>query len=432
MSARSITRQISARVDAPSDSSSRDGDGGDGNGDGEDFPTVHPTVDGGIEITSGTYRQSAVIQTAGVTTPPDGSIPSVGDTVSIFINDEELAVAEVEETGRNGEGLATLTCYTRERQLHQALITESYTDVPPAEVIADAFGAAGVPLISEEPYPFASDFGEIFDDPGGEIFAAALREARQSEEISVTADYNSVPAIKVIESVTRQAGWDWKIARGEAWFGHPGLANLVANDPDSEAPDNLAEQLGDEATPQTWNLRWVLSDMTNPRDQAASFDIIRVVGQPVEYAPDSQIRVTDPIVAEIDVNPSGERPFDGAPRVHLFSSSRIKSQSQANNVAKKTWEAVQRQRSSGKIEVSGDIRLRPLDSCRMLPELSRSDPADFYEIQSVIHRINSSDGFTTEVSVEGYNEDQPPAVRQNPTEPATVVSGQSQDQTSNA
>jgi hypothetical protein len=405
---------VTARIDDPEAVSS------------DEVPAIYPTIDGELMINTGTYQQSAAIQTGGLTTPIDGPIPSVGDTVGVSINDEEVAVAEVGETGRDGEGLVQLICYTRERQLFQNTLTGSYTDAPPADVLVDAFGSAGVPLIAERAYPFAGDFGDIFS-AGGEIIAAALREARQSEEITITADYQQVRAVDVIESVTRQAGWEWKIARGEAWFGHPGLANLVANDPDSEAPDDLAEQLGDAATPQTWNLRWVLSDGTSPQDQAVAFDIIRVVGQAVEYAPDSQIRVTDPIVAEIDVVPESERPFGGSPRVHVFESDRVTDQAQANNVARAMWRKVQEQRSTGTIRTVGDTRLRPLDSCRMLPELSRSDPADFYKIQSVIHRINSSDGFTTEVSVEGYNEASPPDIRTEISD-ATVVSGSSSSQ----
>jgi len=287
-------------------------------------------------------------------------------------------------------------------------------------------------MISEEPYPFAGDFGEIFD-AGGEIIAVALEEARQSEEISVTADYSNVRAIDVIKSVTRQAGWEWKIERGKAWFGHPGLANLVANDPDNEAPDNLAEELGDAATPTTWNLRWVLLDGTSPQDQAAAFDMIRVVGSPRRTETNGVVvEQTTPIVSEIDVVPETERPFDGAPRVHVFESGRIASQSQANNTAREMWRKVQEQRSTGTIRTAGDTRLRPLDSCRMLPELSRSNPADFYKIQSVIHRIDSFDGFTTELSVEGYNEASPPEIRTEITDATVVNSNQPQEQEPNA
>jgi hypothetical protein len=388
---------------------------------------VYPTIDGELEVNTGTYQQSAVVQTGGITQPADGSFPQTGDNIDLRINGDVLLTGAVEESGRDGERLVQLTCYTRERQLFQNTLTGSYTDAPPAEVIKDAFNQTGIEPF-DEAYPFASDFGEIFGDEFGGVYEAALREARQSEEITITADYNDATCVSIIESVSRRAGWQWKVTEdGRGWFGHPGLANLVANDPDSEAPDDLAERLGDAATPTTWNLRWVLSDGTSPQDQAAAFDIIRVVGQAVEYAPDSQIRVTDPIVAEIDVVPESERPFGGNPRVHVFESDRITSQSQANNIARAMWRKVQEQRSTGTIRTVGDTRLRPLDSCRMLPELSRSDPADFYKIQSVIHRINSSDGFTTEVSVEGYNEASPPDIRTEISD-ATVVSGSSSSQ----
>jgi hypothetical protein len=129
-------RSISARVDDPEAI------------DADEVPTVYPTVDGRVEINSGSYQQSAVIQTGGITQPIDGPIPEIGDTVAISINDEELAVAEVEEIGRDGEGLVQLTCFTRERQLFQTSITDNYTDAPPADILADAFGAADVPLIS--------------------------------------------------------------------------------------------------------------------------------------------------------------------------------------------------------------------------------------------------------------------------------------------
>jgi hypothetical protein len=422
-------RSISANVYDPSDESG---------GDADEVPAVYPTVDGGLEINTGTSQQSAVIQTGGITQPIDGPIPDIGDTVAISINDEELAVAEVEEIGRDGEGLVQLTAYTRERQLFQNTLTGNYTDAPPADILADAFGAADVPLISEEPYPFAGDFGDIFD-AGGEIIAAALEEARQSEEISITADYSDATCVGVIESVSRRAGWQWKIERGKAWFGHPGLANLVANDPDNEAPDNLAEELGDAATPTTHNLRWVLSDGTSPQDQAAAFDMIRVVGPPRRTETNGVVvEQVNPIVAEIDVSPAssdgegGGGSFGGQPRVHVFESDRITSQSQANNVVRQMWRKVQEQQSTGTIRTAGDTRLRPLDSCRMLPELSRSDPADFYKIQSVIHRIDSSDAFTTELSVEAYNEASPPDIRTEITDATVVNSNQSQEQEPNA
>jgi len=111
-------RSISARIDDPEAI------------DADEVPAVYPTVDGGVEINTGSDKQSASIQCAGITQPPDGPIPSVGDTVGVSINDEEVAVAEVKETGRDGENLVQLGCFTRERQLFQTSITDSYTDAP--------------------------------------------------------------------------------------------------------------------------------------------------------------------------------------------------------------------------------------------------------------------------------------------------------------
>ena len=360
---------------------------------------VYPVVNGNpaLEVSTGTFDAAAVISCGGITQPPDGDYPEGGDNLDVRIGDEQLYTGTVDESGRDGENLVRMTSFTRERQLHQKTLTRNFENATPGEVIRAGFEEAGIIPFSEA-YPTGEDVREATESQFAE---EQLEEERTGEESLLTIDFDSTPCVIVVQTAALAAQWDWKLtADGRGWYGNPGLANIVANDPDTGEPDDLEESLARQATPTTHNLRWVLSDGTSPQFQEMGFDTIRVVGSPRRTETDGAVVVeNDPIVAEIDVFEGGSD--DSQKRVHLYVDDRITTQAMANNTARKMWINVRRQRSKGTIRVVGDTRLRPLDSCRMLPELSASENGDFYHINSVTHLIDSQ-GFFTDVNVSGY------------------------------
>jgi hypothetical protein len=77
------------------------------------------------------------------------------------------------------------------------------------------------------------------------VALSACSEARQSEGIRMTAEFNRTPCVVAIQQACLTAGWEWKLtADGRGWYGHPGLANTAA-------PSEFFDTVAGRATPRT-------------------------------------------------------------------------------------------------------------------------------------------------------------------------------------
>ena len=379
-------------------------------------PEVYPLLDPGVKLNTGTYQQGSALTVGGITTPIDGPIPEVGQPFITNLSrdgDEASFTHNVDEVGRDGENQVQLVGYGLERNLHQTQITKSFDDATEGEVIRYAADQAGVPAL-----------GQAFPNPDNLApeDATLLRAARQDEP-GITADYNSVPAITVIDEAVRHASWEWRVTNGFLWYGEQAAAVGIEADDVGQGIEQGAEgierQQAIDGAPTTHQLRWILTDDTNPRQQRYPFDLIQVVGQPYEYAPDGQIAITDPIVAEVEVGPEGESGYSGTPRVHKYVDERITTQGQANRTARVLWKELERQAKSGPIKTIGDPRPEPLDRVVMPDSLGGQN----HLVKSVYHTI-TSDGFVTEISIQGQpNTEAIPEIRTTLSTDVVQVSG---------
>ena len=134
--------------------------------------------------------------------------------------------------------------------------------------------------------------------------------------------------------------------------------------------------------------------------------------------------VSDPIIAEIPTGPPGPDGGGGtadgsaaAPRVHTYIDDRVKSQQHANQVARTLWREIERQAAHGMISVVGDPRPLPLDRVNMPESVGGGGN---YGVKSVLHRI-TSEGFISEISVQGAPPSEIPDVSTERTDDAIEV-----------
>jgi hypothetical protein len=213
--------------------------------------------------------------------------------------------------------------------------------------------------------------------------------------------------------------------------------------PEARIPDiqrgaeDIEEAFAVNTAPTTYDLRWILSDGTSPYFQERPFDLIRVIGAlEVISSSGAPQPITAPTIAEIPTGPPGPDGGGGGsgsggsgnggswsttgdtPRVHVYNDDRINSQQQANQVARTLWREIERRAAHGTVAVVGDPRPLPLDRVNM-PESVGGDGN--YGVKSVLHRI-TSEGFISEISVQGALPSEIPDVSTEPTYGAIEVS----------
>jgi hypothetical protein len=396
-------------------------------------PQVYPTLDGEVHINTGTFTEASSVSIGGITQPLDAELPDEGVPFNFVLGRDEGAgepegdglrtrfTPTAEEVGRDGKNVVRIEGYGLERKLRQNTVTRNFDGASPGAVVRHACDVASVPRLNAAyPDPSATDF-----DVG-----VIIRKARQDDEVAITTDYGDVPCINVVDQACRSIGWDWRIVDGILWYGSPGAARNVP--PEARIPDierggeDIEEAFAVNTAPTTYDLRWILSDGTSPYLQERPFDLIRVIGAPVVITSSGVSQpISDPTIAEIPTGPPGPDGGSGgtadgsaAPRVHVFSSDRVKSQQQANQVARTLYREIERRAAHGTVSVVGDPRPLPLDRVNMPESVGGGGN---YGVKSVYHRI-TSEGFVSEISVQGALPDEMPEVRTEPTYDAIEVS----------
>ena len=404
-------------------------------------PRVYPTVEGEVHVNTGTHTEASSVSIGGITQPIDAELPDEGVPFN-FVLGRDAGAGEpegdglrtrftptAEEVGRDGKNIVRIEGYGLERKLRQNTVTRNFDWAPPGEVVRHACDVAGIPRLNA-----------AFPDPSETAFdvGVILRAARQDDDVAIKTSYHAVPAINVIDSACRSIGWDFRIVDGVLWYGSPEAARNVP--PEARIPDiergreDIEEAFAVNTAPTTHDLRWILSDGTSPYLQYRPFDLIRVIGAPVVITSSGVPQpVTDPIIAEIPTGPPGPDGGGGtadgsaaAPRVHVFSSDRIKTQQHANQVARVLWREIERQAAHGTISVVGDPRPLPLDRVNMPESVGGGGN---YGVKSVLHRI-TSEGFVSEISVQGAGPSEIPDVSTERTNDSIEVSDTNQSTSS--
>jgi hypothetical protein len=87
--------------------------------------------------------------------------------------------------------------------------------------------------------------------------------------------------------------------------------------------------------------------------------------------------------------------------VYTYRNLEIQTQAEADAVAKEILNKLRKQQAEGKVTVVGFPEVRPLDTIQM-PDSADQPMGGFrYSVQKVVHKINSSDGFVTDIHVGG-------------------------------
>lgn len=90
----------------------------------------------------------------------------------------------------------------------------------------------------------------------------------------------------------------------------------------------------------------------------------------------------------------------------VYRNMEISTASEADNVRNKIVDKLRKQRASGTITLVGFPELYPNDAVQMPNDESQPMGGERYGVNSVTHRLNSSDGFITKVEVEGLDRNQ--------------------------
>lgn len=100
--------------------------------------------------------------------------------------------------------------------------------------------------------------------------------------------------------------------------------------------------------------------------------------------------------------------------VYTYRNMEIQTQAEADAVAEQIVSKLHEQQATGSVTVVGFPEIRPLDAITM-PQASDSTDTNYnplqpmggtkYSVVKVIHKINSSDGFITEITVGGITKE---------------------------
>jgi hypothetical protein len=248
---------------------------------------------------------------------------------------------------------------------------------------------------------FADDPGILIGvGPDGIPVYGGIDKELQLEERRVTVK----KALTTIENSTRSV---W-------WFDREGVFHIGA-----PRPGNPIE---------SWNLQFIIetdAGLTTPAWQS-----VQVIGSGVasEDGWDSaNMNAAEKYVAKASLAEDGRLQTGKLQDpVYTYRNLEIQTQAEANDVAKSIVDKLQDQRKGGKITVVGFPEIRPYDAVQM-PQAANPSKENFsplqpmggtrYSVTKVVHKLNGSDGFITEITTGGlasaqntlYNDEAPSA-----------------------
>lgn len=90
-----------------------------------------------------------------------------------------------------------------------------------------------------------------------------------------------------------------------------------------------------------------------------------------------------------------------APPTFVYRNMSIKTQEEANSVRSNIIQKLREQQKGGSITVLGMPEVRPMDTVQMPDSETQPMGGESYGVTKVIHKLNGSDGFLTEITVTG-------------------------------
>jgi len=190
-----------------------------------------------------------------------------------------------------------------------------------------------------------------------------------------------------------------KIARNmtasEWWFDKEGVLNFGAPDPKLHELKYITDASDGKTTPP--------------------YKSVKIIGSGIaseDGFPKVSMESEDKLVFKANIKPDTEGKLEKVPDewpslrepTYTYRSAEIVTDDQAKAVAKQFISDMSEQQSDGEVTVVGFPEIMPLDGIKMpSKETSPRQPMGGYEygVYEVIHRLNSSDGFITKISVSG-------------------------------
>lgn len=135
---------------------------------------------------------------------------------------------------------------------------------------------------------------------------------------------------------------------------------------------------------------------------------VRVIGDGVvseEGWTRATLRNSSPIRLSTNIN-DDEQDDNLADPTFTYRNMSITTREEAENAREKIVEKIKEQRKSGKITVVGMPEVRPYHAVEMPDSPTQRMGGERYAVNKVIHKLNSSDGFLTEMHVMGLRSEQ--------------------------
>jgi hypothetical protein len=116
----------------------------------------------------------------------------------------------------------------------------------------------------------------------------------------------------------------------------------------------------------------------------------------------SNLNTATPALSAVRMSSDGKTDTDAlAEPVYTYRNLEIQTQAEADAVAEELVNELRKQQAEGKVTVVGFPEIRPLDAITMPDSKQQPMGGERYAVEKVVHKINASDGFITDIHVGG-------------------------------
>lgn len=354
-----------------------------------------------IPLTPIEARGDEEVTEEGEIVDPNEDIPVPETAILVSINGTRLFAGTVADITPDGEGLVTVTAFGGVRKLLQNSMTVSFQHELATNVFEQVFAAAGIPSAEDDPgtitgrptYRIEIDAEDLTGDGGGPDSGTA-----GTGEFYVFREFTSTQCAEIMDVVARDMGW--------YWFATPENVITVRSDIPSNLfrPEYITEASAGKQQPPyqrvivTGGRSELAAYTSSDTDSAPAPDEDSGDDSDEDGSDDSSTNNDD---TGLSSHLLGREPVrgvagEGKP-VYSHTDQAITSEANAQRVAEGILEEFRRQQATGSITVVGNPEIQPLNAVRLPDELG----GETYSIGNVEHRMNTTDGYLTEIGCEG-------------------------------
>lgn len=183
-----------------------------------------------------------------------------------------------------------------------------------------------------------------------------------------------------------------KATRSETWFDRDGVFHIGAPEPGNPV--------------ENWNLQFIKD--TSAGLSTPAWRSVQVIGSGVVSENGwKKMSLNSTVKSRSVETMSTDEDLDTealAKPVYQYRNLEIQTQAEADATAKKILTNLKDQNAKGKITVLGFPEVRPLDAVKMPESETQPMGGAEYGVVKVVHKINGSDGFLTDIHVGGLTD----------------------------